>query len=845
MIGLRSGVRIQLLVALFAVLVLCGTSVQAQTNWPASRPTSPEDIETLARDTGYRRWIDPAGDTDWFRFVMPYDGNVSIFTDLQTDVQGRLEAEDGTFIAEDDNSRAPANFRISTHLSAGTYFLRVSGGHVTDQGEYRLRIYSEPPAWPAPRPTTPENIEPLSLNTSYERAFSARSDTDWYRFTIPAGGGFATMYTTGAADTYGRLEAEDGSYLAHDNDDAVSRNFSIVRSLAAGTYYLRVTLRQPRLQSPFAYGVRVAYTPSPPVWPAPRIDDLVEPLVSGVLYWRSFNRESETDWYQFTLEDSRTVTIYTTGPTDTLARLESAGGAWIAQNDNGGDGSNFRLMSVLNAGTYYLRVTGARPSVVGEYTLQIDTSAAPQPAWPGPRPTPPSSIEEILFDTVYARSLGVANETDWYRIAVPPGGGHLLVHTTGETDTLGRLESESGGWMGQDDNSGAGANFRISRGLPEGTYYLRITGSSAGETGQYSVYASFAPVVAWPASRSSSTVQTLSLGVGHVDSVRPIRDTDWYSFTVPPGGSAVAIYTTGSADTLGRLEYENGSFIAQDANSGQGLNFRLTNTLGPGTYYIRVCGETDQDLGDYSIHVDMLPTVWPVPRPAPSAATETLVLNTPHNSSLTGAGDTDWYQFTLHHQREVAIYTTGSADTLGRLEHEDGSFIAQEANGGVDSNFLIGGMLGPGTYYVRVCGEAILDIGNYSMCLRQLRSVWPESGPPSVSYEPGPGSPEYLIIPTLQPGSTSGLVLNVDATHWYRVIVPSGGGAVTIQTSGQTDMLGRLETMGRAWIAQDDDSGEGGNFRIHRTLSGGHYLLRVTGYDQYTTGYYAIHLQID
>jgi hypothetical protein len=62
------------------------------------------------------------------------------------------------------------------------------------------------------------------------------------------------------------------------------------------------------------------------------------------------------------------LTVYTTGSTDTIGRLESSSGSTLATNDDGGASTNFRIVHNVTAGTYYIRVTGYR-SRTGSYTL--------------------------------------------------------------------------------------------------------------------------------------------------------------------------------------------------------------------------------------------------------------------------------------------------------------------------------------------------------------------------------------------------------------------------------------------------------------------------------------------
>lgn len=50
------------------------------------------------------------------------------------------------------------------------------------------------------------------------------------------------------------------------------------------------------------------------------------------------------------------------------------------------------------------------------------------------------------------------------------------VFSSGSTDTHGTFEDTWGNWIDADDDGGTGQNFKLSKGLPPGTYYVRVRG---------------------------------------------------------------------------------------------------------------------------------------------------------------------------------------------------------------------------------------------------------------------------------------------------------------------------------------------------------------------------------
>jgi hypothetical protein len=75
------------------------------------------------------------------------------------------------------------------------------------------------------------------------------------------------------------------------------------------------------------------------------------------------------DVFSFVLAETATVRLETRGDTDTHGRLFDALGHRVAEDDDGGQGSNFRIVRTLPPGRYFLRVEGYR-GAEGPYVLE-------------------------------------------------------------------------------------------------------------------------------------------------------------------------------------------------------------------------------------------------------------------------------------------------------------------------------------------------------------------------------------------------------------------------------------------------------------------------------------------
>ena len=77
----------------------------------------------------------------------------------------------------------------------------------------------------------------------------------------------------------------------------------------------------------------------------------------------------DVDYFRVEVSASGDLTVQTTGSLDTKGQLEDSAGAVLARDDDGGDGSNFRIAHAVSAGTYYIKVEGYDASTTGGYTI--------------------------------------------------------------------------------------------------------------------------------------------------------------------------------------------------------------------------------------------------------------------------------------------------------------------------------------------------------------------------------------------------------------------------------------------------------------------------------------------
>ena len=67
----------------------------------------------------------------------------------------------------------------------------------------------------------------------------------------------------------------------------------------------------------------------------------------------------------------------------------------------------------------------------------------------------------------------------------------LAVYTTGNLDTKGMLQNNSGVFLFSDDDTGSGNNFKIEQFVSSGTYYIKVEGRFRSSTGSYTIHTNF------------------------------------------------------------------------------------------------------------------------------------------------------------------------------------------------------------------------------------------------------------------------------------------------------------------------------------------------------------------
>ena len=320
------------------------------------------------------------------------------------------------------------------------------------------------------------------------------------------------------------------------------------------------------------------------------------------------------------------------------------------------------------------------------------------------------------------RSIGgyIEGETDvdYYRIDVGQSTG-LLVFTSGDTDTVGELQSSGGSVLESSDDSGLAAgpwNFLIWRSVSRGTYYIKVTGSGT-ESGAYVLRTR---TITDSTGRTNATPLPVDEFLNAI--IDPVGDEDYFTFTLDDPADVI-IRSTGTFDSVGELQDSNGTVLAFDDDGYLStLQFLIRTNLQAGTYYVRVAGFPSTirvNTGLYSVHVET------VTEPGSTLGTAApLAFSRAEGGRIDPQDDADYFRIDLTEDKWVTVRAVSdTADIEGELLDSGGNSVGRVNfyDWRVGSNgpwgFTLDGRLRTGTHYIKVTqsGSGTSTTGPYTI----------------------------------------------------------------------------------------------------------------------------------
>lgn len=299
-------------------------------------------------------------------------------------------------------------------------------------------------------------------NSTIAGVFDTAGDSEYFRIEVTAAGTL-NVSTTGSNDTRGILFDGAGSQLADYGvrSGESGGNMRIGYGVSPGTYFVQVKHADP--EGTGAYQFVSSFATDPIVTLTPPTREV--PAAGGTF---SFAVATEIVW---------------THNTPTAA-------SWVGSGDPTSRTGNQTIGYFVDPNP----TTNRRTAVVtvmggGASTTHTIVQAGMTPDDHGDDPATATVVEA---NSTTGGNVQVGGDNDVYRVNVSEPGT-LIVQTTGALDTFGTLLDDGGSELTTNDDAGEGGNFRISRVVSPGTYYVRVRHSSPRETGVYELVTSLTP----------------------------------------------------------------------------------------------------------------------------------------------------------------------------------------------------------------------------------------------------------------------------------------------------------------------------------------------------------------
>ncbi|MCE5228253.1 pre-peptidase C-terminal domain-containing protein [bacterium] len=501
--------------------------------------------------------LSPAGDNDWFKFVVSSTSTYVIETwpgTLADNVMTLYGPNSMTTqIATDYNSGTGSAARIAMTLQSGTYYVKIRADNNSDTGNYTIRV---------------TNIGALKVSS-----FSINSGDD--------------VATTRVVTLNNKCAGAPTHYMASESSSfsgASWHGYSTAPTftLSSGNGTKKVYFKVKDLGGAESATVSDSIT----------YNEMTMLPADGTVVAGNISKSTEKDWYILKIDTDGIYTIETSEGSlvDTSLGLTDVTNPgdddWIASST---DISTTNLMSRvvcwIKAGTYYVRVTSGDGST-GSYTIR---------AWET------STTKLTVNGSEITGIIDNAGDEDWYRFTVSSAGTYSIQSTEGSLE-YGIMEIYTSSFdMVAIAYHGLGPSSTampvITAALSSGEYIIRFAGLTDGDTGDYTIQVASGAVSGVPVSlmvngpTGGGSVSTTS----EVDYFQFIaNDSD--SYTIESSvGTLMAGYMTLRNSSLSVIDYSYSMITGQ-------MPYLNDEDLDTGIYYVTMQSYLSQ-VGSYKVKV--------------------------------------------------------------------------------------------------------------------------------------------------------------------------------------------------------------------------------------------------
>ena len=429
----------------------------------------------------------------------------------------------------------------------------------------------------------------------------------------------------------------------------------------------------------------------------------------------------------------------------------------------------------------------------------------------------------------YWGELEDGGDTDYFKFELTStqvgSGAGFWLYTTSDLDTIGVLLDSDGLLIEANDDGRVSPNprdFFMWRTMTAGTYYLKVSGYE-GAQGPYTLR-----LRTFTDTTGRSNAVELPLDSSASGMVDPKGDEDYFKLVIPTDDTELVLRSSGFFDSVGDLQDSSGGSVDTNDDGyltgGLVRQFLIRTELDTGTYYLKVKGFKNENIGPFSVYATT------VTEPGSDAASaQALTLGRPAGGSIDPAGDVDYFSITLSDQTYVYIRAVSEdLDVDGALLDSSNNAVPpdsdQDSNGDKISGyvgFTIRSRLEVGTYYIKVTGDSGADTGRYTiMASEELRFSRLVDECTSITRSSGINDPLYgcqwhlnndgqfrggarqdINVEDAWPTYGTGINVAVvdDGMHYaHEDLMPNANTALNHDYTGNSEIHDPLETHGTA-----------------------------------------------
>ena len=322
--------------------------------------------------------------------------------------------------------------------------------------------------------------------------------------------------------------------------------------------------------------------------------------------------------------------------------------------------------------------------------------------------------------------------------------------------------------------------------------------------------------------------ELISINQAISGSIENPGDIDYFKFTID-NSMLFEVYSSGATDTFGSLYDSTGQQICCDDDSGGLKNFRFSQVLEPGTYYISVNDFYSERTGSYVLNT--IATSFSVDDFGNSIDTAfSINMDGTVSGKIDVPGDIDYFKIKIDKEVILKANSEGNTDTFGAFMDASGNQILYDDDSGTDRNFMFKKQVVPGIYYISVRHYYQNKIGAYVLNVNCTEVISDDYGN-DITSATEINTDEVISGGIQYSGDTD-----------FMEFTLANNCSIDAFTLGSTDTYGTIYNQNGVALVSNDDDGIDKNFEIKTNLPPGVYYLEVRDFYANKTGEYTLQI---